>query len=253
MFQNPMRIVGAYENNANESIEIDENVIYNLYFDTTRRLPWNYDNAEIGLYSMTSFLGFPLPKLIKNTTIQIKHKIISDLHEVTLDNISYVLKPGESLLFSIKLIPSEKPLTKLFTRDGIFIQGLKTVVNNFIDRRANNTNKPQLQELAILVQEVKLLAEDLNISKEDIGIVLDAILFTSFLYDSVSHPSSVSVLFTIPSENENTKVYYLHQGSIMDTFQPDNSTSSNVALTTEPAIWNGQTLGDRNKIRHNSF
>ena len=247
MFQNPLRIVEVYEYDGNESIEINEDVIFDLYFSSKLRRPKLWDDVEIGLYSMNIQSIFPLPKLIKNTTVQIKPKILSDEQEIVLENISYILGPGESLLFSIKIIPSKKPISWLLERETKILDFFGDIVINFIKNQENNTKRPKLQDLAILVEEFQFIFEEFNITKEDAGMILDAIKSSSFLYDSVSHPSSVTVPFTVPNDTENTKVYYLHDGNIMDTSQP-SGTEIDTSLSSTALVFNGQTLGERNKI-----
>ncbi len=247
MFQNPLRIVEVYEYDGNESIEINEDVIFDLYFSSKLRRPKLWDDVEIGLYSMNIQSIFPLPKLIKNTTVQIKPKILSDEHEIVLENISYILGPGESLLFSIKIIPSKKPISWLLERETKILEFVGEKLINFIKNQENNTKRPKLQDLAILVEEFQFIFEEFNITEEDAGIILDAIKSSSFLYDSVSHPSSVTVPFTIPNEDENEVLYYLHTGNKMDTAPPQEGAYP-IKLTENPIIWGGPSLEERNKV-----
>ena len=247
MFQNPLRIVEVYEYDGDESIEINEDVIFDLYFSSKLRRPKLWDDVEIGLYSMNIQSIFPLPKLIKNTTVQIKPKILSDEQEIVLENISYILGPGESLLFSIKIIPSKKPISWLLERETKILEFVGEKLINFIKNQENNTKRPKLQDLAILVEEFQFIFEEFNITKEDAGIILDAIKSSSFLYDSVSHPSSVTVPFTIPNEDENEVLYYLHTGNKMDTAPPQEGADP-IKLTENPIIWGGPFLEERNKI-----
>ncbi len=247
MFQNPLRIVEVYEYDGNESIEINEDVIFDLYFSSKLRRPKIWDDVEIGLYSMNIQSIFPLPKLIKNTTVQIKPKILSDEQEIVLGNISYILSPGESLLFSIKIIPSKKPISYLLERETKIIDLGGDILINFIKNQENNTKRPKLQDLAILVEEFQLIFEEFNITKEDAGIILDAIKSSSFLYDSLSHPSSVTVPFTAPNEDETEVLYYLHTGNKMDGETPAENNTEPLILTENSTRWKSPSL-ERNKI-----
>jgi len=251
MFQNPLRIVGMYDNDGEEAIMINNRVALNLYFLTEFKRPALRDSVEIGLYSMKTTSFLPLPKLIHNTTVQITPKLLGDIHEqeIILENVSATLNPGDTLIFSIKLIPSDKPISKILENEKLFpvMGAIAARATNWIKNQENNTERPKLQELAGLIKEVELIAEEFNITIADAAEVINAIKSSSFIYDSVGHPSSVTVPFTAPSDTEDTKVYYLHEGNTMDGQKPSGSSSSEIVISDSIARWNGSNLG-RNKI-----
>ena len=92
------------------------------------------------------------------------------------------------------------------------------------------------------------IASEANITKEDAGIVLNSMISTSLVYDSVNHPSSVSLPFSIESEydQENNVIYYLHSNNLMNFLSPESDDHSINDLTTN-YNWNGPNL-DRSKI-----
>ena len=194
IFPHPFRIVEAYENDRNEPIEIKGDIVFDLYFssDIPSKLR-NKDYLKIGLYSMNPESILPSPRLIMNKTVQIKPKLLKDIHNqiITLENVSCTLEPRESLLFQIEIIPSNKII--------------RNIVNNIIDverlldrwgKRADqweNSRIRRLQELGTFINSVKNMTEELNITEENIAEIANTIRSTSFVYDSVHHPSSVTI------------------------------------------------------------
>ena len=251
MFQNPLRIVGMYDNDGEEAIMINNRVVLNLYFLTEYKRPALRDSVEIGLYSMKTTSFLPLPKLMHNTTVQITPKLLGNIHEqeIILENVSATLNPGDTLIFSIKLIPSDKPISKILENEKLFpvMRAIAARATNWIKNQENNTERPKLQELAGLIKEVELIAEDFNVTIADVAEVINAIKSSSFIYDSISHPSSVTVPFTASSDTEDTKVYYLHEGNTMDGQKPSGSSSSEIVISDSITRWNGSNL-ERNKV-----
>ncbi|MBD3226851.1 MAG: hypothetical protein GF329_01580, partial [Candidatus Lokiarchaeota archaeon] len=108
LFPHPYRVVGSYTNNGDKTIEISDDITYSLYFDSHfRLLPKFRDKVEIGIYSMDTKLLLPLPKLVKNTTVEIKPKERIKKQEITLENVNLTIEPGDSILLSIEIIPCE--------------------------------------------------------------------------------------------------------------------------------------------------
>ena len=194
IFPHPFRIVEAYENDRNEPIEIKGDIVFDLYFssDIPSKLR-NKDYLKIGLYSMNPKSILPSPRLIMNKTVQIKPKLLKDIHNqiITLENVNCTLEPREILLFQIEIIPSNKTI--------------RNIVNNIIDvdrlldrwgkraDRLENSRIRRLQELGALINLSKNIAEELNITEDDIAEIVNGFRSTSFVYDSVHHPSSVTI------------------------------------------------------------
>jgi hypothetical protein len=115
LLPHPFRVVETYEYYGNEAVEIKGDVVFDLYFlsEMTSKLDMNKDEVKICLYSTNSGSLIPLPKEIKNTTVQITPKLLPrSIHEqeIILKNVNYTLNPGDSLLFSIEIIPGDKAL-----------------------------------------------------------------------------------------------------------------------------------------------
>ena len=107
LFPHPYRIVEGYTYNGNDTIIILGDFVYNLYFETPKAVQKSGDNLTVGFYSL-NLIGFP--KLIKNTTIELSPEIRNGIYsqEIILEDINYTVKPGESLLFTVEIMPCNK-------------------------------------------------------------------------------------------------------------------------------------------------
>ena len=256
LLPHPFRIVEAYEHYGNESVEIKGDVVFDLYFlsEVTSKFN-NKDEVKVCLYSINGGSLLPSPKEIKNTTVQITPKLLpGSIHEqeIILENVNYTLNPGDSLLFSIEIIPGDKALVdivlKLTELPSFESFGEKAL--DFFENQENNSERPRLQELRALIKEFRSMIEDgeFNITAEQISEIFTAVMSSSFVYDSTSHSSSVTLPFRAPgSEDENTKVYYLHDGNEMDEEKPTKDASLDVKLLEESGNWNAPDL-NRSKI-----
>ncbi|MCK5261636.1 MAG: hypothetical protein KAJ44_05605, partial [Thermoplasmatales archaeon] len=247
-FPHPYRIVEIYEYDGNETVEIKGDIVFDLYFSShqRQRLPKYRDEVKVGLYSIGTFL----PEEIMNTTKEIKPGPIRQngisRQQIILENTNLTLEPGESLLFSIEIIQSNKSNL------------VGTIIKNIIDeerilnrwkKRANILeNITKLSELGTLINDVIPLFEEFNFTVDDIAEFIDTFRSSSFVYDSVDHPSSVTMEFRLPGEDENTKVYYLHNENKMNTNEPTESKSLKQQLSDSHVEWDGPALDKRNKI-----
>jgi len=253
----PFRIVETYEHYGNESVEIKGDVAFDLYFlsELTSKLGMNKDEVKVCLYSINGESLLPLPKEIKNTTVQITPKLLpKSIHEqeIILENVNYTLNPGDSLLFSIEIIPGNKTLVDIVLKaiELPVFESFGEKVLDFFENQENNSERPALQELGALIKEVRSMIEDgeFNITTEQVSEIFTAVISSSLVYDSTSHSSSVTLPFKAPgSEDENTKVYYLHDGNEMDEEKPTKDASLDVKLLEESGNWNAPDL-NRSKI-----
>jgi len=210
LFPNPYRIVETYEHDENESVEIKGDVVFDLHFlsDVTSKFN-NNDEVNIVLYSMNLESIMPLPKEIKNTTVKITpDSIARSVHKqkIALENVNYTLDPGESLLFSIEIIPSNKMMvsTVLKILEMPVFESFTEVVLDFLENQENNSERPVLQEIGALIKEFRSMAEDeeITITKEQVSEIFTAVMSSSFVYDSANHPSSVTLPFEAPGSED---------------------------------------------------
>jgi len=203
LFPHPSRIVEAYEYNGNEQVGIKGDVVFDLYFSSeiSSKL-LNKDRVKIGLYSVNPESLLPFPKLIMNKTIIIKPNLLRGINEqkIKLQNINFTLDPGELLLFQVEIIPSNKTIINLIKN--------RIDIGKIFDRweeRANrweNSRINGLREIAIFINEIRNLSEGINISKEDIVEIANVVRSISLVYDSVSHPSSVTIPFKLLDDSD---------------------------------------------------
>ena len=68
IFPHPSRIVEVYENDVNKSIEINGDIVFDLYFSSTISSKFiNKDYVKIGQYSIDPNSIIPLPKMDDNS------------------------------------------------------------------------------------------------------------------------------------------------------------------------------------------
>jgi len=247
LLPHPYRIVESYTYNGNDSVKINGDLFYNLYFASPIKRQKFRDDVKVGLYSLNMNSALPLPSLIKNTTVELTPGLFSDIYnqQITLKNISYTLEPGESLLFTVEIAPCNKTIPALITKYIDF--------NRFIARweeRANrweNRSKMQrLQDIGTALKDILPLLKDSNITSEDFAAIINVMRSSSLIYDSANHPASV----TIPAKisEEDIRVYYLHTIPGMNENRPEiKNQSGSIKLTETPTLWTSETF-DRNKI-----
>lgn len=250
LFPHPYRVVGGYTYEGEETIEISDDITFSLYFDShLRLLPKFRDQVKVGLYSLDAESLLPLPKLIKNTTVEIKPRVTIKRQQIILENVNLTLEPGKSILLSIEIIPGENIIG---SKEWPILRNItERLYEGFKERNLNRSNRPIRNFLANffndIESELEIIFEGVNITRDDFIEIITAlnVMTSALVYDSASHPSSVSVPFTVPG-NENTKVYYLHTENVMNEDAPSNA-ERNDRLSTTPITWDGPTL-TRSKI-----
>ncbi|MFW6119882.1 MAG: hypothetical protein ACOC80_03145 [Petrotogales bacterium] len=172
-FPHPYRVVEAYEYYGNETVEINGDVVFDLYFSSYPRQrfrPKFRDEVKVGLYSM-NLLSF-IPKEIKNTTQQITPTLLISKQQIVLENVNYTLDPGEILIFSIEIIPSDKSgvvgnIIKGLIDEEKFLGRLEKLGN-----RLENTTK--LQELGTVIKDFLPIIEESNVTVDDIAEIFNS-------------------------------------------------------------------------------
>ncbi len=251
LFPNPLRIVETYEYNGNESININGNVDFNLYLSSKlfSKISSN-DKVNVGIYSLNPESLIPIPIKISNKTVEINPELFQDIKmlDIMIENINYTLDNGESLLFEIELIPGNKTILDLLKIERPLMEVYRDKALEFLRNLANNTEYPTLDDIVEIIDMIDDIVKEINISKEDALIIINSLISTSLVYDSVSHPTSVSVPFYAPTEDngENSVTYYLYSDNKMYYQLPDSDEASSYDLTN-PIIWDGPKL-NRSKI-----
>jgi hypothetical protein len=245
---NPFRVVEEYTYNGNESITINGDLTFNTYFSSSIKRPKFRDDVKVGLYSMNINSFIPFPKLIKNTTTTLTPGLFTDIYnqKIIIKNVNYTIKPGESLLFSVEIIPVNKTIPTLIEK-YIDVNQIITRWEQRANRWENNSKIPKIQEIGTTIKEFIALIKDsgVNITSEDLAELFNAVISSSFVYDSAAHPSSVTIPARITEEDR--RIYYLHQNQMMDQYRPENNESITANIIATPTVWKSEAF-NRNKI-----
>jgi len=244
----PLRVVEGYTYNGTEPVTISGDIVYNLFFSSDVTLKKFRDQVSVSLYTINMESAFPIPQKIANTTQLLTPKLFSGVYkqQITIPDVSNTLTQGDSLLFSVEIIPSNKTLPTLITK---YVD-----VNKFLARwekrgnwLENRSNLAKLQTLGTTIKDLISMAKETltNITSEDFAKIINAMRSTSLIYNSAQHPSSVSIPGKI--SKDDIRIYYLGPNQLMsDTQQAGNA--SKAKITTTPTIWTNDQGLERNKI-----
>ena len=256
LLPNPLRIVEAYEYTGNESIYIDGDISFNLFFSSFPSSNLNFnekDQVEVSIHALNNNLY--ISEKINSTIVQLSSNLLQSTHQkqIVIENVNHTLDPGESLLCAIELIPGNKTLTNLLNSEKPVMDTVKTMLVPIIKQLANRSNNPTVQEIVDMYDVLQNVTSEANFTSEDIAEILNSIISTSLVYDSVEYPSSVTVPFSAEqsSGDDNNPIYYLHTGDIIDSQRPTGSQSSTLSLTESSGTWNTAVF-PRNKIVNNA-
>ncbi|MBN1861658.1 MAG: hypothetical protein JW840_09385 [Candidatus Thermoplasmatota archaeon] len=252
LFPGPNRITESYMYDGNDTIHIQGDVLFNLYFSDTRKIKTRTDSVSVALYvqSLESFL----PKRLKNTTILLAPpKPLGGIYnqQIILSDIDYILKPGDSLLCSIEIIPTNKSMIALNVLNNPSVQ---KIIQRMVNRWENNiTLGPIRRKLGALIKDTRAQLNEsgdefgLNFTLEDIASILNAMKSTKIIYDSKYHPSSVTLPARI-TEND-MRIYYLTSDQTISEVQNEGTNASKpTKLTATPLIWTMEQGLERDKI-----
>jgi hypothetical protein len=247
---NPFRVVQSYTYTGENPVKITGNLTFNLFFSPpSNKLNKYRDNVTVGLYSMNANSFFPLPKGIKNASLRLAPKILSGIYkqQVTIPDVDFTLSPGESLLFSVEIIPKEKR-TILFDLTQLPI--IKKLSQSFIPRWENFTSgHPIRRTIGAVIKNITTLMKEsgVNLTPSDIKLLISAFKSSQFIYASLYHPSSVTIPAKISVEDFRT--YYLRADQTMGVTQPAGTKATTKTLTNKnQTIWIADESLDRNKM-----
>ena len=252
----PLRIVEGYTYNGNDTVTINGDIVYNLYFHSDIKQSKFRDRVDVKLYTMNlnvddlDLEDLSLPTLIKNTSAQLTPKLLGNVYnqQIILPDVSVSITPGETLIFSIEIIPSNKTLPTLLTK-YLDINKILSRLDQLASRWENRTNLKRLQNIGTSLKEIiSSIMNDsfINISEEDIAAIINAVRSSSIVYDSAQHPSSVFIPAKI--SEEDIRIYYLHSVGTIDETRPSlNNQSKSSKITLTPLIWKTPAF-ERNKI-----
>jgi len=252
LLPSPFRVVEGYTYTGNETITIDGSISYNLFFEQPSRERINRllrlnDKVEIGLYSMNP--DSVLPTLIKKTNITLETKGQPNIYKqpITLPNVNYKLAPGDSLLFSVEIIPTNKTFSN-WIKKHLDIQKIETKWLKIASFLENRTSLTKIQDIGTAIKDILSAVEEsqINITSDDIASIYNAIVSSKLVYDSVSHPSSV----TIPANiiEEDIRDFFIGSNQEMSETRPNGTATQKSQLGSTPLIWKTTQGLNRNKI-----
>jgi len=244
---NPFTLTEEYFYEGQETLEINGVVTFDLYFSSTLLSKILKDSVEvsIGYYDYDyAFIE------IGNTTAEIKSDLSGGKiqeQEIKIENVNYNLEPGNSLVFSIKLIQTDKPIGTIIKMQDE--EELMSIAEQIADTLIAQNIIPKLKDVGEAIKEVLNSSESMgiNITMDDIAELANAVVSSSFVYDSIEHRSSVTLPVAIFGEEENTKTYYLHDENKMNEELPTKDKASQLDLKKGSATWDGPAL-ERSKI-----
>jgi len=244
---NPFKLNEEYLYNGDGPLEINNDIVFNLYFSSPLLSKILKDSVKVSVSYPDSIMGYPVE--IKNTTEKIKSSLSGgeiQNQEIKIENVSYTLNPGESLIFSVEIIPSDKPIKTL-----IEMQNQEDLMNTAeqIADMLNKSTIPKLKEVGDTIKEILSGLNEsetgINITMEDIATLVNVVRSSSFIYDSLQHPSSVTIPATVLGEDENVKKYYLHDKNMSE--EPPTKDKPSQLNLKGSGKWDGPVL-QRSKI-----
>ncbi len=256
LLPNPLRIVEAYEYTGNESIYLDGDISFNLFFSSFPSSNLNFnekDQVEVSIHTFNPNLYFS--EKINSTQVVLSPSLLQSTQQkqIVIEDVNHSLNPGQSLLCAIELIPGNKTLTNLLKSEKPFMDTVKTMLISVLEQIANRSSNPTVQEIVDIYEVFQNVTAEANFTSDDIAEILNSVISTSLVYDSVDYPSSVTVPFSAePSSGDDTSpIYYLHRDDTIDTQKPTSSEASTISLIDSSGTWSTAVF-PRNKIVQNA-
>ena len=267
----PLSITGTYYNTHTENVQIKGNVKFDLFFSSNfiSRLKYYQDSVKVSLYAYDENGIFP--KMIKNTTADINSDLFKGSiqnTEIIIEDVDYELEPTEDLLFSVKINPADRPIGN-YVEENLDEEEFRDTLENISGWLKNDSEaeNPELRELAekIIDRVLEKTESGYNVSYIEslINDAIDSYLLAfegnitdlapdfvnalrsaSFIYDSADHPSSVSLTFMQKGllDDDNIKIYYLHDNNEMNTDEPTGDSNKEVDLSSKSGNWDSEKL-----------
>lgn len=206
----PFITAGVYQYSGNKTLEINGDIIFNLYYASTLVTQGKYkDDLKVTLYAgdLLSILGMEEPPKEKgNATITLKPELFGETVQnctVKLENISINLTVGDLLIFTVEIIQSGKPIGNIIEKR--YEDKLKSRIQK-VGEFLNKSSEENLKEIGSAVLEILGITEELGISSDEIASLADSLISSSFVYNSKDYPSSV----TIPTSSTDKLTLYFH-------------------------------------------
>jgi hypothetical protein len=217
----PYVTAGWYEYYGNDTIQIEGDVKFNLYFSSTlsTQTKWK-DDLQVSIYTLNSSF-FPQKIENGNTTITLEQELLGEPVQrcnVTLENINYSLNYGDILLFTVEIIQSDKPIGNIIEkRYEDKLQARAEKVADFLNKSGNEN----LAAFGDIIMQILGTADEFGITAEEFSNLGDSFSSSSFVYNSIDYPSSVIV----PLSTNETLTLYFHSTLYDEEYTTEGSVS----------------------------
>ncbi|MEF8848449.1 MAG: hypothetical protein V5A68_04870, partial [Candidatus Thermoplasmatota archaeon] len=273
---NPYKITQTYQYKGQETINLNGAVSFDLYFTQTlasvssgmiEAIPNIVKDNIASVDELTQSLQTDKVK----TIIQYGDKTFSNTKKIStqplqgkiqkvntsIKNVDFKLSKGDSFKFSVQILPGDKLIGEIvneFIGNEDFQQNLEDLTDLIIQSEGTvvqiiKNNMPTFYETinqtAILIKEVLSYSEETNI-QQFLPEFANTTMMSSFIYNSVEYPSSITLPVSLTGTNENIKTYYLKEESQMD--EKEGEQTQEISFKDTKSIqWKSPAL-NRNKI-----
>jgi len=205
----PFITAGVYQYLGNKTLEINGDLIFDLYFTSNFATQGKYkDDLKATLYSwnlISMEMGIP-PREKGNTTITLAPELFGDLVQnctIKLENINLNLSEGDFVIFTVEIIQSSKPIGNIIERT--YESKLKSRIQK-VGEFLNKSSEENLNEIGSAILEILNITDEFGITAEDIAGLGDSLISSSFVYNSEIYPSSA----TLPTGSDEKLTLYFH-------------------------------------------
>jgi hypothetical protein len=225
-----------------EKKHVSGDVVFDLYFSSTLSSKLMFkDKVKVAFYINGVQQG-------NDTIVTIDSNLFQDkIQEQTIfiEGLDFDLENNDELIFSIEMQPGSKPIGSIFESTDI-----ETIINTadlIADVLINQSIIPSLNNIGEALKEIVNLSqeEEFSFTTDDLADLANTVRSSSFIYNSASYKSSVTIPTEI-SEEENIVTYYLRDGGELKEEKPTKEKSSKAGLK-ELKKWTSPPL-TRSKI-----
>jgi len=229
----PFKIEEIYIFEGADDIHIAGNMKFDLFFSSNLPIKLGF-NDEI---QITVYLN---QVELKNTSAIIDPTFFGgkiQKQTIFIEDFDFTIEGGDELLFSIKMLPGDKPIGNMIKR-----RDLDTILETadlLADSLIEQESIPSLQEFGLIIKEFVNASNsgEVNLTLDDVADLVNAMRASSFVFGSSQYPSSVTLPSKI-SDDENIKVLYLRsEGKLLENIS-ENEQGVKVSLK-DTQNWTG--------------
>jgi len=188
----PFRFISVW--NSNDTMTINGDITFDLYFSSTILTQIAFldfrDSINISVHHDD---GTGIVEKVENANVNMvlepspSTEFLQAYH-VVLSNVTLELEEDDSLIFTIEIIQSEKPLNDFVEKR--FDTKIKNRVNRIVNLM-KKTGNPDLENLSIIIEDTLDNISDLGIGGDEFGALINILVSSAFYYGSTTHPATV--------------------------------------------------------------